>query len=92
MGIIVWSVLRACKSEGASYILLLEHQVPMPKSALCNFIIALAILLLPLYNVNEVGHDGVAYVTVFLDIWKPKHSERSHKLGKTYLKVTYETY
>jgi len=42
----------------------------------------------PSYNVNEVGHDGVAYVTVFLDIRKPEHSERSHTPGKTYLKVT----
>ena len=49
LGIIVWSVLCAYNSSnGSSYILLPEHQVPMPKSALGNFIIALAILLLPL--------------------------------------------
>ena len=32
----------------------------------------------PLYKVDEVGHDGVAYVTVFLDIRKPEHSKESH--------------
>ena len=41
----------------------------------------------PLYKVNEVGHDGVAYVTVFLDIQKPEHSERSRTPDKTYLNV-----
>ena len=48
-----------------------------PKVCYVNFF-ALPILLLSSCNVDEVGHDGVAYDTVFLDIRKPEHSKESH--------------
>ena len=79
-----------CKSKGAYYILLPEHQFPMPKSALSNIYSGSVILFTTLrLRLAEVGQEGVTSdVIVFLGTEQHIVTRQARQTRKPHMKST----